>query len=544
MSLVPLFSLKVVRPPCAEIARANARGVFPSLRPHDNLGVAVARRKTLCGALEIGCIDAGGHAIADAQVRSFHKTVRGACFDALEPAVETFERAICAALVGGGLAHALPQRERLLRDGRSRRGTVTRIPRDCDIEAEPSLVCDRDRIPSRRLADHAPVRRGQRRAMPCTLARRRLFLDRAHDGHPHPRDRLRRRGDECGERTLRVDRAAPHKLVALDPHRNLAGHGVDVSQQDHVDGTVADLTYGVAGIVDVRAKAALGHACDEPLDGLALAAGNARDLDEAADEVEVSFARPHPSAFAEAARTRSISRSVMTSGGRYRTTVGPAPSASTPSSWSVRMAPDAFSLSSTPTRSPSPRTSRTRSLGIARSPAMSCAPLSRALWARPSRWISPIAATEAAQASGFPPKVVECERLARSPIFRENAIAPMGIPPAIDFARQRMSGASPYCSIAKSVPVRPNPVWTSSTMRSAPRSAQTRAASCANSRVAGRTPPSPWTSSKMNAAVRSVIAASRASGLLNGTCEKSGTSGPNRSRYSGPHVADNAPIVL
>jgi hypothetical protein len=48
----------------------------------------------------------------------------------------------------------------------------------------------------------------------------------------------------------------------------------------------------------------------------------------------------------------------------------------------------------------------------------------------------------------------------------------------------------------------------------------------------------------MNAAVSVVMAASSASGLLNGTCEKPGTSGPNRSRYSGPHVAESAPIVL
>ena len=77
---------------------------------------------------------------------------------------------------------------------------------------------------------------------------------------------------------------------------------------------------------------------------------------------------------------------------------------------------------------------------------MSCAPRSRALRAKSSRRISPIAAIAAAHARGFPPKVVECDLLVRSPTFRENAMAPMGTPPAIDFARQRMSGVIPYCS--------------------------------------------------------------------------------------------------
>ena len=48
----------------------------------------------------------------------------------------------------------------------------------------------------------------------------------------------------------------------------------------------------------------------------------------------------------------------------------------------------------------------------------------------------------------------------------------------------------------------------------------------------------------MKTAVSVVIAAPSASGLLKGTCEKPGTSGPKTSRYSGPHVADRAPIVL
>ena len=48
----------------------------------------------------------------------------------------------------------------------------------------------------------------------------------------------------------------------------------------------------------------------------------------------------------------------------------------------------------------------------------------------------------------------------------------------------------------------------------------------------------------MNADVSAVIAASRASVLLNGMWLKPSSSGPNSSRYSGPHVAESAPMVL
>ncbi len=43
---------------------------------------------------------------------------------------------------------------------------------------------------------------------------------------------------------------------------------------------------------------------------------------------------------------------------------------------------------------------------------------------------------------------------------------------------QRMSGSRPECSMANHLPVRPKPVWISSTMRSAPRSRHTRCAVC------------------------------------------------------------------
>jgi hypothetical protein len=47
-------------------------------------------------------------------------------------------------------------------------------------------------------------------------------------------------------------------------------------------------------------------------------------------------------------------------------------------------------------------------------------------------------------------------------------IAPSGIPEAIPFARQMMSGSIPQCSIANILPVLPMPDWTSSTMYKMP----------------------------------------------------------------------------
>ena len=79
---------------------------------------------------------------------------------------------------------------------------------------------------------------------------------------------------------------------------------------------VADLAHGVPRVVDGRAEASLGQLRDEPLDRLALVSREARDRDEAVDEVDVGLLRPHASAFADAARTRSTWSAVMTSGGR------------------------------------------------------------------------------------------------------------------------------------------------------------------------------------------------------------------------------------
>ena len=58
---------------------------------------------------------------------------------------------------------------------------------------------------------------------------------------------------------------------------------------------------------------------------------------------------------------------------------------------------------------------------------------------------------------------------ARSQASRRAIMAPIGIiPPPSDFAIVSTSGSTPSCSQANSAPVRPNPVWTSSTIRSVP----------------------------------------------------------------------------
>jgi hypothetical protein len=150
------------------------------------------------------------------------------------------------------------------------------------------------------------------------LARRRLLLDGADDGHAHAGHHVRGRGDESRERSLRVHRTAADELAALDADRDAAGDGIDMPEEDHVARTVADLADRVARLVARRAEAPFSHARDEPLDGGALLARDARDLDEAADQRQVALVerRRYASTFAVAATTRSICSAVITSGGR------------------------------------------------------------------------------------------------------------------------------------------------------------------------------------------------------------------------------------
>src|SRR6266550_3892339 len=65
------------------------------------------------------------------------------------------------------------------------------------------------------------------------------------------------------------------------------------------------------------------------------------------------------------------------------------------------------------------------------------------------------------------------------------------------------SGSTPECSMAKNLPVRPKPVWISSTMSTIPCFSVTARRPWRNSRGAGTKPPSPSTGSMMIAATRS-----------------------------------------
>src|SRR5207247_447353 len=80
--------------------------------------------------------------------------------------------------------------------------------RQRDAQRETPLVRDRDRVPTGWLADDAPVRRSERRAVARARAGRRFLLDRTDDRDAHASDAVRRGGDEGGEWSLRVDRAA------------------------------------------------------------------------------------------------------------------------------------------------------------------------------------------------------------------------------------------------------------------------------------------------------------------------------------------------
>src|SRR5262249_58984430 len=124
-----------------------------------------------------------------------------------------------------------------LAHGRARGGAVARGPLERDRRADAALVRDGHSVPTGGFADHAPVRSGERRAVPRAFARRRLLLDCADDGDAHTGHTFARRGDERGERPLRIDGTTADELVALDAYRDLAGHGVDVAEQHDVPWT-------------------------------------------------------------------------------------------------------------------------------------------------------------------------------------------------------------------------------------------------------------------------------------------------------------------
>ena len=86
----------------------------------------------------------------------------------------------------------------------------------------------------------------------------------------------------------------------------------------------------------------------------------------------------------------------------------------------------------------------------------------------------------------------------------------MGKPFPRAFARVIMSGTTSSCSQAKSVPVRPIPVWTSSAIIRSPFSSQIRRIPWRYPGAGMTTPLSPWIGSTRTPQVFSVTAASSA----------------------------------
>src|SRR3989442_6055119 len=176
-------------------------------------------------------------------------------------------------------------------------------------------------------------------------------------------------------------------------------------------------------------------------------------------------------------------------------------------------------------------------LGPGRAVGFKEGPADRQRWCCCSQGVSPD------HASGFPPNVELWLPLNPRSTASVVRVAPIGTPPARDFATVRISGRTPHRSTANMRPVRPIPVWTSSRIRSAPDASQISRAAGRYSEDATWTPPSPCTASRITAAVSFVTVFRRAPASLYGTCSKPGTRGSNDSRNYRPHVALRAPTL-
>ncbi len=116
-------------------------------------------------------------------------------------------------------------------------------------------------------------------------------------------------------------------------------------------------------------------------------------------------------------------------------------------------------------------------------------------------------ATPAANAGWLPRKVPECAPGFQTSSFSSYRITEAGRPmPDRALEAHTTSGSMPYCSNANQVPVRPQPLCTSSTMSGMPRRRVTSRIRWTNSTSAGMTPPSPCTSSMITAAGRVIPA--------------------------------------
>ena len=141
----------------------------------------------------------------------------------------------------------------------------------------------------------------------------------------------------------------------------------------------------------------------------------------------------------------------------------------------------------TASRAPRPRISRTA--GWSSRPRRKWSSRIGARSASDSRARMVQAARPAAQLTGWPPKVVRWPSMGRSARVairaRLAAKAPRGIPPPKAFARQTTSGSIPDAMNAKASPLRPKPVWISSTMSKAPAARHRACSSRSQSKSAG-----------------------------------------------------------
>jgi len=131
------------------------------------------------------------------------------------------------------------------------------------------------------------------------------------------------------------------------------------------------------------------------------------------------------------------------------------------------------------------------------------APLRSACSTTPSLSMTSRVARELAQATQFPPNVLECAPGTPQSSSLRNTVAAMGIPDPSALDMQVISGSTPKCSAAHILPVRPIPAWTSSSTRRIPCERHIRAISGRKALGGTMYPPSPCTGSKNRAATSS-----------------------------------------
>src|SRR5690606_24828372 len=239
------------------------------------------------------------------------------------------------------------------------------------------------------------------------------------------------------------------------------------------DGRLAGVPRAQRLLLEVEAHGAAAQAVGvhggggEVEDPPQLGGGEVVDLEEVAG-------CGHARAFPMSSTAWSSSSSVMSSEGARRRAVGVTALATAPSSSRrVTTALASWPSSSTPSRSPRPRTADTP--GMSARAARSRFPARVARAGTSSASITASTARAAAVASGWPPKVVAwspgSKAAATSRLAQQ---APIGTPLPRALAIVTTSGTTPSAWWANQRPQRPRPDWTSSTIMRIPRSSQRR----------------------------------------------------------------------